>query len=144
MARFDARLVTPAEWVGIGAGVVVLGVSFLPWYRTPDLPAFGTITAWDMGFMAWFPVLLLAGAGVLILLPHLGTPVRDLVPIWFGLSAIAVTSLVLRWVSGPGPLNGAGIFGEVGAVGFGFFTALVAAMASGVAALGFRVFSRTT
>jgi hypothetical protein len=46
---------TPAEWVTVGAGFVVVVASFLPWYRLPvtvllDGSATRTSSAWSRGF----------------------------------------------------------------------------------------------
>jgi hypothetical protein len=130
MASFDVKRVTPLEWAGIGAGALAFIISFFPWYSFPsELSAFiGTITAWDMGFLAWFPILLLLAAGVLVLLPHLGTQVPNLPMIWMGLAGAAVLFLLLRWVTLPD------YFGANGGIGFGFFIGLIVALASGAGA----------
>ena len=138
MATFDAKRVTPLEWAGIGAGALAFIVSFFSWYSLPDgLDAFvGTINAWDMGFLAWFPVLLLLAAGVLVLLPHLGTQVPNLAMIWLGLAGAAVLFLLLRWLTLPD------YFGANGGIGFGYFIGLIIALASGVGAfLSYRAAS---
>jgi hypothetical protein len=141
MATFDPKRVTPIEWAGIGAGALAFIVSFFPWYDLPgeldDL--FGTISAWDMGFLAWFPVLLLLGAGVIVLLPHLGTQVPNLAMIWLGLAGLALLFLLLRWVTLPD------YFGADGGLGFGYFIGLLIAIASGVGGfLAFRSSSTRT
>lgn len=130
MASFDAKRVTPLEWAGIGAGALAFIISFFPWYDLPSpFDAFaGTISAWDMGFLAWFPILLLLGAGVLVLLPHLGTQVPNLTMIWLGLAGAAVLFLLLRWLTLPD------YFGASGGIGFGYFIGLIIAIASGAGA----------
>lgn len=139
MANFDVKRVTPIEWTGIGAGALAFIVSFFPWVSasTEGLGLSGTIAsgnAWSAGFLAWFSVLLLLAAGVLVLLPHLGTQVPNLAMIWLVLSGLAVLFIVLRWVTyGANDTNvlGAGISYSAG---FGLFIGLVLAVASGVAA----------
>jgi hypothetical protein len=145
MATFDAKRVTPLEWAGIGAGALAFIASFFPWYSitfagSELAGAFGiatSLTAWSF-FLAWFSVLLLMAAAVLVLLPHFGTQVPNLSLIWLGLSAAAVLFIFLRWVTFP---SASGFGGSAGA-GFGLFVGLVLAVASGVAAfLNYRTAS---
>jgi hypothetical protein len=149
MASFDVKRVTPIEWAGIGAGALAFIVSFFPWYSISfegsDLIAgLGldtSVSAWNAGFGAWFPCLLLVAAGVLVLLPHFGTQVPNLVMIWLGLSAAAVVIIILRWVTFP---SASGFGGSAGA-GFGLFIGLAVAVVSGVAAfLSYRSASTRT
>jgi hypothetical protein len=141
MATFDVKRVTPLEWAGIGAGALAFIVSFFSWYTLPaPFDAFvGTINAWDMGFLAWFPVLLLLAAGVLVLLPHVGTQVANLPMIWLGLAGAAVLFLLLRWLTLPD------YFGASGGIGFGYFVGLIIAIASGAGAfLSYRASAART
>ncbi|GGS51607.1 MULTISPECIES: hypothetical protein [Actinokineospora] len=115
MANFDPKTVTPIEWTGIGAGAAAFLFSFFPWI---SLGFLGGFSAWNAGFLAWFPVLLLIGAGVVVLLPHLGTEVRNRTMLWLGLSGAAAVLILLRWLT----------YGEfMGAAGIGLFLTLLAA-----------------
>ncbi len=135
MASFDVKRVTPLEWAGIGAGALAFITSFLPWYTVSfdfggalGFSNSGSVNAWNF-FGGWFPMLLLIGAGVLVLLPHLGTQVPNLALIWMAVAAAAFVIIILRWVtfpSGDAPGVSAG-------AGFGLFVGLVIALGSGVA-----------
>jgi hypothetical protein len=150
MASFDVKRVTPLEWAGIGAGAFAFIVSFFSWYSisTSGLgPGFDSSTgfsAWDAGFLAWFSVLLLVAAAVIVALPHFGTQIPNRALIWLILSGLAVVFIVLRWLtfdSNDQDILGASL--DVGA-GFGLFLGLLAAVVSGVAAfLTFRATSRS-
>ena len=63
MASFDAKNVSTLEWVGIGAGALGFLSSFFAW-ASFSVAGFGGgwLSAWNSGFIAWFPVLLLLGA----------------------------------------------------------------------------------
>src|SRR6266567_4087803 len=61
-------------------GLVAFINSFLPWYSVKfngELAGLGNISgnAWDVGFWAWFPSLLLLALGVLVALPAVGQSV---------------------------------------------------------------------
>jgi hypothetical protein len=144
MASFDVKRVTPLEWAGIGAGALAFIASFLPWYSVSVDNALGfdvggSANAWDFA-LALLAVLLLIAAGVLVLLPHLGTQVPNLAVIWLALAGVAVLFIVLRWLtfdSGEG-------FGVSAGPGFGLFVGLLAAVVSAVGAgLTLRASSRT-
>jgi hypothetical protein len=149
MASFDVKRVTPLEWAGIGAGALAFIVSFFPWYSVdfdtaglPGLDLDTSFSAWDSGFAAWFSMLLLVAAGVLVILPHFGTQVPNLPMLWLGLSALSLVFVILRWLT----FDSASGFGGSAGPGFGLFIGLVLALASGAA--GFLTFraskSRTT
>ncbi|HEU5474605.1 MAG TPA: hypothetical protein VFV67_28495 [Actinophytocola sp.] len=150
MASFDAKRVTPLEWAGIGAGALAFIVSFFPWYSVDfgsDLGDLGldlatNFNAWDAGFLAWFPVLLLVAAAVVIALPHFGTEIPNRSLIWLGLAGAAVLFIVLRWLT----FDSAEAFGTSAGPAWGLFLGLVVALVSGVAAfLSYRgASSRTT
>lgn len=142
MAEFDLKQVTPLEWAGIGGGALAFIASFFPWLSAStdlDLPggslgSLGSASAWNSGFLAWFSVLLLVGAAVVVLLPKLGTAVPNQSMIWLGLSGAAVVFIVLRWVT-----SYESAFGFSVGAGFGLFVGLLAALASAAGAfLTFR------
>jgi hypothetical protein len=151
MASFDVKRVTPLEWAGIGAGALAFIVSFFPWYSVsfdgPSTAGLGlnfdyTWNAWDAKFGAWFPVLLLLAAGVLVALPHFGVEIPNLAMIWLGLAAAAFVIILIRWMTFPGDEGAPGV--SAGA-GFGLFVGLILAIASGVGAfLTFRSTSART
>jgi hypothetical protein len=68
----------PAEWVIVGAGVVVVVASFLPWYRLPvnvvlDASSARTSSAWSRGFapMTLLPVVFALAVAVPVVLARL-------------------------------------------------------------------------
>ena len=132
MAEFDVKRVTTLEWAGIGAGVLAFIVSFFPWVSIDFGDEFGTLgidtsvsgSAWDAGFLAWFSVLLLLGAAVVVILPHFGTVVPQRSMIWLGVSAAAFVFILLRWLT----------YDEFLGAGFGLFVGLVLALVSAGAA----------
>ena len=144
MAEFDLKRVTPLEWAGSGAGALAFIVSFFPWYSF-DIAGFGgeSASAWNSGFLAWFSVLLLMGAGVVVLLPHLDVQVARLPLIWLSLAGAATVFILIRWLTLPDDgFGGLGILGETGiesGAGFGLIVGLIIAVVSTVAAfLNFR------
>lgn len=149
MAEFDVKRVTPLEWAGGGAGALAFIISFFPWYSI-DIAGFGGegFSAWNSGFLAWFPVLLLMGAGVVVLLPHFGVQVARLPLIWLSLAGAATLFILLRWLTLPDDgFGGLGILGDTGidsGAGFGLVVGLIVAIASTVAAfLTFRAAPKT-
>jgi hypothetical protein len=137
MAEFDVKRVTPLEWAGIGAGLFAFIVSFFPWASIDFgddglLGSIGvdtSISAWNAAFLAWFPVMLLVAAGVVVFLPHVGVAVPRQALTWLSLSAAAVVLILLRLVT----------FDSFISPGVGLFLGLIAAIVSGVAAfLTFR------
>lgn len=124
MANFDPKRVTPIEWAGIGAGAAAFLFSFFPWI-TVSLGALSVSgSAWNSGFLAWFAVLLLIGAGAVVLAPHLGRDVPNRTTLWLGMSAGAAVLILLRWVT----------FDAFIGAGVGLFLGLLAAIASTAAA----------
>src|SRR5947209_18653205 len=92
-------------------GLLAFIDSFLPWYSVSikgSLAALGGAggasgNAWDVGFWAWFPMLLLLAIGVLVALPAVGqnVSVRGGYAA-FGAVALLVTLIVLiRWLTYP-------------------------------------------
>jgi hypothetical protein len=157
MAEFDVKRVTTFEWVGIGAGLLALIVSFFPWFSSSasfeGIESSGSSTAWGTGIGAWLPVLMLLATGVLVALPHIGVAVSNLALIWLGLSAGAALIILVRWLTLPDVpdelsevgLGLANVDVDAGA-GFGLIVGLILAVASAVVAfLSYRsASSRTT
>jgi hypothetical protein len=134
MVNFDAKRVTPLEWAGIGAGALAFIDSFLPWYSVSYeglLGVGGSISAnaWDYA-LSLLAVLMLIGAGVVVLLPHLDVQVPNQAMIWLGLSGVALVFIVIRWLTFE---SGSSLGASAGA-SFGLFVGLVLAVVSGVAA----------
>ncbi|WP_436501414.1 hypothetical protein [Actinokineospora sp. HUAS TT18] len=133
---------TPIEWAGIGAGALAFLISFFPWYSFSfDGPSLGfdtsgSLSAWNVGILGWLPVLMLIGAGVVVLLPHLGNDVPNRATIWLGLAAGAVVLILIRWLTLPddGGLGSLAGSGYSSGAGFGLIVGLLVAIASAVAA----------
>lgn len=146
MAEFDVKRVTTLEWAGIGAGLAAFIFSLLPWYSI-DVAGFGggSLSAWNSGFIAWFPMLLVLVAGGLVLAARFGVKVDRLPLIWLILSGLAVLLVLLRWVTLPddgglGDFGGGGVGVDIDSgAGAGLILGLIAAIVSAVAAaLTFR------
>jgi hypothetical protein len=67
MAVIGGRNVGTNDLGVMAAGLGVFVVSFFPWFQV-QVAAFagGSGSAWDTGFLSWFPVLLCLAAGTLI------------------------------------------------------------------------------
>ena len=159
MAGSQAGTVRTLDRIVIGAALLAYISSFLPWYSA-SITVLGVdrssgVDAWNAGFGAWFAVLLLVAAGGVVLLDAFGGRVtlpasRPLITL--GLSALAVLTIVLRWVTYPDV--GGGVesrkldrLGELGdfdlgsaftvssGAGGGLYLGLVAAVAASVASL---------
>jgi hypothetical protein len=147
MAEFDVKRVTTLEWTGVGAGALAFIVSFFPW-ASVDITGFGSISgnAWDLGFLAWFSVLLLMVAAGLVLAPHFGVKVDRQPLIWLILAGLATLFIVIRWLTLSSSLGDTGILTDSIDVGpgFGLIVGLLAAIASTVVAfLTFRAAPKT-
>jgi hypothetical protein len=112
VARFDRRQVTPLEWIGVLAGAIAIVVSFFSWRhvagpsvvdlaRTLGLKTW--YTAWGSGLSGWLPVVLLAGAGALILAKGAGVRLPGVPFLWAGLALAALVIIIIRWVTLPTP-----------------------------------------
>lgn len=149
MAGFDVKRVTPLEWAGVGAGVLAFFASLFPWYSI-DFQGFGggSLSAWNSGFIAWFPMILLIVAAGLVIAPHFGRRVERLPLIWLSLAGVATVLVLLRWITLPddGGLGdfGLGDSGIDSGAGFGLILGLIVAIVSTVAAgLTFRAAPKT-
>jgi hypothetical protein len=143
--------ITPLEWVGVGAGVLALVASFLPWYTlsgtiTQDQRLLGQrtwLTAWGTNFLGWFPVVLLVAVGVLIVAKRFGRAVPILASLWMTLAVLAVVMILLRWITVPDAsrITGRGADYATFHGGFGLYAGLAAGVVSVVT--GFLSFRST-
>jgi len=140
MAEFDVKRVTTLEWAGIGAGLAALIFSMLPWYSVTYAGIGGSVSAWNSGFAAWFPMLLLVIVAGMLVATQFGVKVEKLTLTWMVASGISVVLVLLRWITLPDD-GGLGEFGGLGASGIeagagaGLFLGLIAAIVSTVAAV---------
>ncbi len=157
MAGSQAGTVRTLDWVVIGAAVLAYISSFLSWYGTSitilSITRSAEVNAWNAGFGAWFAVLLLVAAGGLALVSAFGgrlTLPESRPLITLGLSALAVITIVLRWVTFPDTSSGmdppkldrlgelgdfdlGSAFGVSSGAGIGLYLGLIAAIAASVA-----------
>ncbi|HXR69738.1 hypothetical protein [Actinocrinis sp.] len=111
-------------------GLLAFIDSFLPWYSVSFKGELGVIAggsasanAWDTGFWAWFPMLLLFAIGVLVALPAVGQNIS----LRGGFAAIGAASLLatiivlIRWLTYPSVSDA---FGSAGA-DFGTYIGLI-------------------
>lgn len=151
MVRSDSTKVTVPDWVVVAAGLLAYISSFLPWYRAHvsvlGIERFtGADNAWSAGFGAWFSVLLLVLAGVVVLASAMGVRLPTPRPLLtFGLSILAFITILLRWVTFPDVTGGRGnlddvdvdgLFAVSSGAGFGLYLALIAAILAVLASLG--------
>lgn len=128
-------------------GLLAFIDSFLPWYSVSikgSLAALGGAggasgSAWDIGFWAWFPMLLLLAIGALVALPAIGQniSVRGGYAA-IGAAALLVTFIVLiRWLTYPSVPAEDAAFIDAGA-DFGTYIGLILGIVATVFAyLGF-------
>ena len=107
----------------MACGVVAFIDTFLPWASASALGISITVSAWTVGFWAWFPMILLLAVGVAAFLPGLGVhSVPELPLVALGVAALALIIVLIRWATYPSGL-GAGV---------GLIVGLVLAAAVGV------------
>jgi len=143
------RRMSLVEWVGVFAAALALLASFLPWRALSGpiaevarggLGVRAWTGAWGSGFSAWFPVLLLILAAVLIVAPRSGAGVTG-TGLWLVCAAAAVVIIVINWITVPQPnaaeLSRLGLNpGDVSASpGWGLYLGFAAAVLSMLAAL---------
>jgi hypothetical protein len=159
MAGSQSDTTRTLDRVVIGAALLAYISSFLPWYSASitvlGIDRSSGVDAWNAGFGAWFAVLLLVAAGGVVLLDAFGRRVtlpasRPLITL--GLAALAVLTIVLRWVTFPDASGGLDTrkvdrLGELGdfdlgsafavssGAGVGLYLGLIAAVAASVASL---------
>jgi hypothetical protein len=132
--------ISALEWVGVGAGVLALVASFLPWYTlsgsiTQDRQVLGLrswLSAWGTNFLGWFPTVLLVAVAVLIVGQRFGRAVPILSSLWLTLALLAVIMILLRWITVPdaGALTGRGEDYAAFHGGIGLYLGLLAALVS--------------
>jgi hypothetical protein len=153
MAGSGAAKVAALDLIVVGAGLLAYISSFLPWYTASisvlSINRSASVDAWHAGFRAYFSVLLLVVAGVLVLVSTLRGPVltasRSLITL--GVSVLALVTLVLRWMTFPDAGSGLGKPDDLGGfdlgnaftvssgAGVGLYLGLIAAIAAVVASL---------
>jgi hypothetical protein len=137
MASFDPARVSKAEWIGLGAGLIAFIASFLPWFSL-SAGILGSISAnaWSLGFLAWFPVLLMVAAAGVILAQQLGVTVPAVKPSWplilLGVAALSLILILLRWITMSAETDGLEFTGVSYGAGFGLYVGLVAALLLGL------------
>jgi hypothetical protein len=136
MASFDPARVSKAEWIGLGAGLIAFIASFLPWYSVSAGLFSVSINAWSLGFLAWFPVLLMVAAAGVILAQQLGANMPQVRPGWplvlLGVAALSLILVLIRWVSLTADTYGFAFSGISYGAGFGLYVGLVAAILLGL------------
>ncbi|WP_460442395.1 hypothetical protein [Amycolatopsis stemonae] len=153
MSSFSVKSVTWREWLGLAAGLLALGSTFLPWItliaNKPDIEVILTTLphsdvvrdAWHSGFFAWCPPLplLLAGLAVVAFGRIRKARVGGLPHLWLVVAAAALLLMVLGWFTLDWEFDAdqRGIFDAAGIAiepGFGRLLGLFAAVVSGVVA----------
>jgi hypothetical protein len=124
-------------------GLLAFIDSFLPWYSVSFKGELGVIAggsvsgnAWDVGFWAWFPMLLLFAVGVLLTLPAIGQniSIRGGYASFGAASLLATIIVLIRWLSYPTVSDA---YGSAGA-DFGTYIGLILGIVATVFAyLGF-------
>ena len=150
---FSVKSVTWREWLGLAAGLLALGSTFLPWTtlstNKPDievvlssLPQSDVVrNAWNASFFAWCPplALLLAGVVVVVFGRFRKARVGGLPHLWLVVAAAALLLMVIGWFTLDWEFDAdqRGIFDAAGIAidaGFGRFLGVLAGLVSGVAA----------
>ncbi|MFB9686628.1 hypothetical protein [Amycolatopsis plumensis] len=149
---FSVKSVTWREWLGLAAGLLALGSTFLPWTTLtatrPDIEGIlaqlphGDVVrdAWHSGFFAWCPPLplLLAGLVVVVFGRIRTLRVSGLPQLWLVVAAASLLLMALGWATLDWEFDAdqRGIFEAAGVAiepGLGRYLGLVAALVSGVA-----------
>jgi hypothetical protein len=135
MASFDPARVSKAEWIGLGAGLIAFIGSFLPWFSWSAGPFSFSLNAWSVGFLGWFPVLLMVAGAAVILAQQLGVNMPQAKPGWplilLGAAALSLVLILIRWLSFSGGTYGIDGAGLSYGAGFGLYVGLVAAILLG-------------
>ncbi|MCR6489330.1 hypothetical protein M8542_41595 [Amycolatopsis sp. OK19-0408] len=153
MSSFSVKSVTWREWLGLAAGLLALGSTFLPWTtlstNKPDievvlgqLPQGDVVrSAWHSSFFAWCPplALLLAGLVVVVFGRIRSARVSGLPHLWLVVAVAALLLMALGWATIDWQFDAdqRGIFEAADIAigpGFGRFLGLLAALVSGVVA----------
>lgn len=150
---FSVKSVTWREWLGLAAGLLALGSTFLPWTTLTasksdiedilsQLPHGDVVRdAWHSSFFAWCPPLplLLAGLVVVVFGRIRNLRISGLPHLWLIVAAASLLLMALGWVTLDWEFDAdqRGIFDAAGVVigpGLGRFLGLFAALVSGVVA----------
>ncbi|MEU4247389.1 hypothetical protein AB0F15_08275 [Amycolatopsis sp. NPDC026612] len=150
---FSVKSVTWREWLGLAAGLLALGSTFLPWTTLsatrPDiedilaqLPHSDVVRdAWHSSFFAWCPPLPLVVAGLVVVVfgRVRNLRVSGLPHLWLIAAAASLLLMALGWLTLDWEFDAdqRGIFEAAGVAigpGLGRFLGLFAALVSGVAA----------
>lgn len=150
---FSVKSVTWREWLGLAAGLLALGSTFLPWTtlstNKPDIEDILSQlehsdvvrNAWNSSFFAWCPPLplLLAGLVVVVFGRNRKARVSGLPHLWLVVAVASLLLMVVGWFTLDWEFDAdqRGIFDAAGIAigpGFGRFLGLLAALVSGVAA----------
>ena len=150
---FSVKSVTWREWLGLAAGLLALGSTFLPWTTLtatrPDIESIlaqlphGDVVrdAWHSSFFSWCPPLPLLLAGlVVVFFGRIRTlRVSGLPQLWLVVAAASLLLMVLGWFTLDWEFDAdqRGIFEAAGVAigpGLGRFLGVFAALVSGVAA----------
>jgi hypothetical protein len=129
------------------AGLLAFINSFLPWYSASVKGAAATLgaaysqslNAWDIGFWAWFPSLLLLAIGVLVALPAFGRSIviRGGYAAFGAVALLATFIILIRWLTYPSVPAEYSAYIDAGA-DFGTYIALILGIAAtAFAYLGF-------
>jgi hypothetical protein len=136
MASFDPARVSKAEWIGLGAGLLAFIASFLPWYSVSAGLFSISVNAWSLGFLAWFPVLLMMAAAGVILAQQLGANMPTVRTGWplllLGAGALSLVLILIRWVSLSAETDGVDFPGVSYGASFGLYVGLVASILLGL------------
>lgn len=138
MASFDPARVTKAEWIGLGAGLLAFIASFLPWFSVSFGPISDSLNGWSVGFLGWFPILLIIAAAGVILAQTLGSNLPNVRPGWplilLGVAALSLILILIGWLTNSGEADsvGLGLTGLSYGAGFGLYVGLVCAILLGL------------
>jgi len=147
MAGVNSRQLTMPQWLGIGAGLVALIASFLPWWSASidamGISASESRSAWGVGALGWLAVVLLVVAAVIVAMPLFGSGLSKGPITWLVLSVLALVMIVIRLLtydaSADIPERLEAMDGFSTGASFGTYLGLIAAIASAVGAfLAFR------
>lgn len=106
MADFDVKQIKGNDRIIVGAGVVVLVASLLPWYGVSSGGFSASVSGWGAGFLSILAILLsLAAAGYVAArsmgqLKELAMPIGPAV-LTLALSGASVLLILIRWASLP-------------------------------------------
>lgn len=102
MAGLDAKQVSIAQWLGVGAGVLAFINLFLPWVTASAVVGGESESgnSFDANVWAWLAMLLLVAAAVVAILPMFGKSVPGVA--WLGLAGASLLLVIIAWLALPG------------------------------------------